>query len=42
MAYIEIIGNEIETYEKNELQNEKDRLGVPSFWQWERKLLVQE
>jgi large subunit ribosomal protein L17 len=42
MAYIEIIGNEIETYEKNEFQNEKDRLGIPTFWQWERKLLVQE
>lgn len=42
VAYIEIIGNEIENYEKNEMQNEKERLGISSFWQWERKLLVQE
>jgi large subunit ribosomal protein L17 len=42
MAYIEIIGNEIENYEKNEYQNERDRLGLQSFWSWERKILVQE
>ncbi len=42
MAYIEIIGNAIETYEKNEYQNQKERLGLQSFWSWERKILVQE
>ena len=40
MAYIEIIGNEIENFEKNEEQNEKDRLGLQSYWAWERKILV--
>lgn len=42
MCYIEFIGNPIEVYEKNEIQAEKERLGIQSFWSWEHKLLRQE
>lgn len=39
MCYIEFIGNPIEIFEKNEMQAEKERLGIQSFWSWENKLL---
>lgn len=42
MCYIEMIGNPVEIFEKNEMQNEKERLGLQSFWKWEHKLLKQE
>jgi hypothetical protein len=42
MCYIEFIGNPIEIFEKNEIQAEKERLGIQSFWSWEHKLLRQE
>jgi hypothetical protein len=42
MCYIELVNNPIETYEKNEFQNEVTNLGLQTFWQWEQKLLKQE
>lgn len=42
MAYIEMIGNPVEIYEKNELQSEKERLGLQTYWAWEHKILRQE
>jgi len=42
MCYIELVKNPIEQFEKNERQNEKEAIGLPSFWSWENKLLKQE
>jgi hypothetical protein len=42
VAQIELIGNDIEVYEKSEKENFKNTLGLPTFWAWERKILVQE
>ena len=42
MCYIEMIGNPIEVFEKNEMESEKERLGLQSFWAWEHKILKQE
>ena len=42
MAYIEYVNNPINLYEKNEFNQEKERLGLQSFWQWEKKILKQE
>ena len=42
MCYIEMVGNPIEVFEKNEMESEKERLGLQSFWAWEHKILKQE
>ena len=42
MCYIEMIGNPIEIYEKNEAQSERERLGLQTYWSWEHKILKQE
>ena len=42
MAYIEIMGNPIQQWEKNQDELEAEELGRPNFWQWELKLLKQE
>lgn len=42
MCYIELVKNPIEVYEKNALAQEKANLGIPSFWEWELRVLRQE
>lgn len=42
MCYIELIGNPIEIFEKNELQNKIENEGIQTFWAWEHKILRQE
>ena len=42
MAYIEYVRNPIEEYEKNQLIEERERIGLPPFWEWELKLLQDE
>lgn len=42
MCYIEMIGNPIEIFEANEKANQKESLGLQSFWSWEHKILKQE
>ncbi len=42
MASIEYIDNRFEIYEKNQLIEDKERIGLQSFWAWEQKLLKQE
>lgn len=42
MAYIEFVKNPIEIYEKNEFEQEKEKHGLQTFWQWEHKILKQE
>ena len=42
MAYIELVNNPIEIFEENELNNQKESLGLQSYWAWEHKLLRQE
>jgi hypothetical protein len=39
MAYIELVNNPIEIFEENELNNQKESLGLQSYWAWEHKLL---
>jgi hypothetical protein len=29
-------------YEDNELQAEKERNGIPNFWDWQNKILTQQ
>jgi len=41
-AYIELLGNPIEEYEKNEEALEKEEFGLQSYWEWESNLLEQE
>jgi hypothetical protein len=42
MAYIELVNNPIQIFEENEIQTQKDNLGLQTYWQWEHKLLRQE
>lgn len=42
MAYIELVNNPIEIFEENEMNNQKETLGLQSYWAWEHKLLQQE
>ena len=42
MCYIELIGNPIELFEKDEIRAEKERLNIQPFWTWEHKILKQE
>jgi len=42
MAYIELVGNPIEIFEKNELQNKIESEGIQTYWTWEHKILKQE
>ena len=42
MAYIELVNNPIEIFEENELNNQRESLGLQSYWAWEHKLLKQE
>jgi hypothetical protein len=42
MCHIEMIGNPMEIYEKNEFEQKKESLGLQSYWDWEHKLLKQE
>ena len=42
VAMIEIIGNPVEEYEKNELELEKEQHDLQTFWQWEKNLLDDE
>jgi hypothetical protein len=42
MCYIELIGNPIEIFEKNETDAKRELLGLQSFWTWEHKILKQE
>jgi hypothetical protein len=42
IAYIEYIRNPIELYENNEKLQEREKTGLPSFWEWELKILQQE
>ena len=42
MAYIELVNNPIEIFEENELNNQRESLGLQSYWAWEHKILRQE
>ena len=42
MAYIEYIGNPIEIYEDEEKIKRQEEKGIPTFWDWEMKILEQE
>jgi hypothetical protein len=42
MASIELVGNQMEVYEKNEFERQKEALKLQSFWDWEHKILKQE
>lgn len=42
MAYIELVNNPIEIFEENEMNNQRESLGLQSYWAWEHKLLKQE
>ena len=42
MCYIEFVGNDIEKYEREEKQKALESLGLPTYWDWENKLLLQE
>ena len=42
MAYIEYIGNSIEIYEDENRMKAKEEKEIPSFWEWEMKILEQE
>ena len=39
MAQIEIMGNPIQQWEKNQDELDAEELGRPNFWQWELKIL---
>jgi len=41
-AYIEMIGNPIEQFEKNERQETIETNGLQTFWSWEHKIIKQE
>ena len=42
MAYIEYIGNSIEIFEDENRLREQEAKNLPSFWEWEMKILEQE
>ena len=42
MATIELVGNDVERWEKEQEKKAKEELGKPSYWEWELKLLRQE
>lgn len=42
MAYIELIGNQVEIYENNQFDQIVENEGLQTFWSWELKLLRQE
>ena len=42
MASIEYIGNPMELHERSLEMEHRQKLGLTSFWQWEKKLLKQE
>ena len=42
VSMIEIIGNEIAEFQKNEQEVEIAQYGLESYWEWENKLLTQE
>ena len=42
MAMIEIMGNELQEWEKHEDKEAEKALGQPTFWKWEHNLLKQE
>ncbi|CAI2375106.1 unnamed protein product [Moneuplotes crassus] len=42
MAYIEYIGNSIEIFEEENRIREQETKNLPSFWEWEMKILEQE
>ena len=42
MAYIEYVGNSIEVYEMEQKERRFEERGIPSFWDWEMKILEQE
>lgn len=42
MCYIELLGNELEAYEKEKFNEEVEKVGLQSYWSWEHKILKQE